>query len=174
MSAFRPSAGAGRRVVLGRVNAPFGLDGWVKVTSYTDPAENIVEYPGWRLGHGSDGRTYEVAGWKRAGRGLAVRLEGVGSLEQARALAGCDVSVDREVLPEPAPGEHYLDDLIGLEAVNGEGVALGRVAGFLDLPAHPVLVLEGDRERLVPLVSERLLGVDLAGGRVTLDWHPDD
>jgi ribosomal 30S subunit maturation factor RimM len=48
------------------------------------------------------------------------------------------------------------------------------VAGILDLPAHPVLALEGDRERLVPLVPERLAGVDIDAGRLTLDWHPDD
>jgi len=48
------------------------------------------------------------------------------------------------------------------------------VSGVLELPAHPVLVLQGERERLVPLVPERLVQVDLASGRLTLDWHPDD
>jgi len=53
-------------------------------------------------------------------------------------------------------------------------VPLGRVVGILDLPAHPVLVIEGERERLVPLVRERIAGVDLGAGRLILDWHPDD
>jgi 16S rRNA processing protein RimM len=48
------------------------------------------------------------------------------------------------------------------------------VTGVLELPAHPVLVLRGERERLVPLVPERMAGVDLEAGRLTLDWHPDD
>jgi 16S rRNA processing protein RimM len=82
--------------------------------------------------------------------------------------------VDRGELPPTAPGEVYWHDLVGLEAYTPDGVALGRVSAILELPAHPVLVLKGDRERLVPLVAERLAGVDLEGGRMTLDWHPDD
>jgi 16S rRNA processing protein RimM len=82
--------------------------------------------------------------------------------------------VDRSELPPTAPGEYYWHDLMGLEAVNREGAPLGRVEGVLELPAHPVLVLGGERERLVPLVRERLVDVDLGAGRLTLDWHPDD
>ena len=77
-------------------------------------------------------------------------------------------------MPATAPGEHYFADLIGLAAVNREGDALGEVADILELPAHPVLVLRGERERLVPLVPERLIKVDLDAGRMTLDWHRDD
>jgi 16S rRNA processing protein RimM len=78
-------------------------------------------------------------------------------------------------LPPTAPNEHYLHDLVGLEAVNREGVPLGRVDGYLELPAHPVAVLrDGQLERLVPLVPERLVAVDLEARRVTFDWHPDD
>ncbi len=77
--------------------------------------------------------------------------------------------------PRPGRSEHYLHDLLGLEAVNREGVALGRVDGFLEMPAHPVMVLrDGKVERLVPMVPERLVAVDLAAGRVTVDWHQDD
>jgi 16S rRNA processing protein RimM len=82
--------------------------------------------------------------------------------------------VDRADLPPSAPGEFYWHDLIGLDAFSPTGNALGRVAEILELPAHPVLVLRGDRERLVPLVPDRLVAVDLEGGRMTLDWHPDD
>jgi 16S rRNA processing protein RimM len=94
--------------------------------------------------------------------------------EAAQALTGAEVLVERAELPPTAPGEYYWHDLIGLDAYSPQGVPLGRVAGILDLPAHPVLLLEGDRERLVPLVPERLAGVDLDAGRLTLDWHPDD
>jgi 16S rRNA processing protein RimM len=118
---------------------------------------------------------YAVRGLKRAGRGqLAVQLEGLTSPEAARRLTGCEIWVERAALPELAPGEFYRDDLVGLEAYSASGVSLGRVDGFVELPAHPVVVLKGDRERWVPLVAGRLLGVDLAARRVTFDWHPDD
>jgi len=164
----------GRPVILGRIGAPFGVHGWLKVQSYTDPLEGIAGYPQWELHRGSSLGRRAVLEWKRAGSGVAVRLEGVDSREAAQALTGAEVRVERAELPPTAPGEYYWHDLVGLDAYSPAGAPLGRVAGVLDMPAHPVLVLEGDRERLVPLVRERLAGVDLDAKRLTLDWHPDD
>jgi len=169
----RPGVGADSAVVLGRFGAPFGVQGWVKLTSYTDPPEGIVGYTTWLAG--TSGRTFAPRDWKRVGQGqLAVRLDGVDTRDQAEVLRGAEVWVPRAELPAARPGEYYFVDLIGLEADNPAGDALGKVAEILQLPAHPVLVLRGERERLVPLVPERLVKVDLAAGRVTLDWHRDD
>ena len=162
-------------MALGRVSAPFGVQGWVKVQSYTDPPEGIVEYGTWELARGGHpARSVAVLDWKRAGQSIAVRLEGVASRDEAESLAGAEVRVDRADLPPTAPGEYYWHDLIGLDAFSPTQDVLGRVVEILELPAHPVLVLRGDRERLVPLVPDRLLAVDLEAGRMTLDWHPDD
>ena len=167
--------GAARAVVLGRVGAPFGVQGWVKVHSYTEPPAGIATYPRWQLVQAGTRREARVLESKRAGRAMAVRLEGVDTRELAQALTGAEIQVERAELAATSPGQHYLHDLVGLDAVNRDGVPLGRVDGFLDLPAHPVAVLRGDGfERLVPLVRERLIAVDLAAGRVTFDWHPDD
>jgi 16S rRNA processing protein RimM len=144
------------------------------VVSYTDPPEGIVKYPSWELVRAGRSERRAVLEWKRAGGTVAVQLEGVTSREQAQSLTGTEVQVGRDELPPTVPGEYYWHDLVGLEAVNETGAPLGRVQGILELPAHPVLVLRGERERLVPLVPERLVAVDLAAGRVTLDWHPDD
>lgn len=168
------SAGNGSRVVvLGRVGAPFGVQGWVRVESYADPPEGIASHGA--IGIGSHGERREIVEWKRVGRGhLALRLEGVVSVEDARRLTGEQIWVERAELGELPPGEYYREDLLGLEAVNREGRALGVVDGFIELPAHPVVVLRGERERLVPLAGGRLIEVDLAAGRVTFDWHEDD
>ena len=158
-------------MVLGRFGGPFGVQGWVRLESYTEPPEQLLAYAGLRAGSG------EVAlrDWKRVGRGqLAVRIDGVESREAASGLRGTELWVPRADLPPTAPGEYYFADLIGLAAVNREGDALGQVAEILELPAHPVLVLRGERERLVPLVPERLIKVEIDAGRVTLDWHRDD
>jgi 16S rRNA processing protein RimM len=163
-----------RAVVLGRIGAPFGVRGWVKVRSYTDPPEGIARYASWELVRSASLGRWTVEEWKRAGRGVAVRLAGVESREQAQALAGSEIRVERSELPPTSPGEYYWHDLIGLEAYGQSEAPLGRVSGILELPAHPVIVLEGERERLVPLVPERLVSVDLEAGRLTLDWHPDD
>jgi 16S rRNA processing protein RimM len=160
-------------VVLGRFGAPFGVEGWVKLESYTKPPEQIVGYGGLRVG--AAGGVVAVRDWKRAGRGqLAVQVEGVSDRDAAAGLRGMELWVRRADLPPAEPGEYYFADLIGLEAVNAQGEPLGRVAEILELPAHPVLVVRGERERLIPLVRERLLGVNLDAGRMTLDWHRDD
>ena len=173
MSPARPASDR-RAVVLGRVGAPFGVQGWVKVNSYTNPPEGIAGYGSWDLVRAGRAERRAVLEWKRAGRAVAVRLEGVDSRDAAQALTGCDVQVDRSELAPTASGEYYWHDLIGLEVRNREGAELGRVEGVLEMPAHPVLVLRGERERLVPLVPERLVEVDLDAGRVTVDWHPED
>ena len=164
----------GRAVVLGRVGAPFGVRGWVKVTSYTDPPEGIVGYGDWELVGSFGTEQVRVLEWKRAGRQIAVQIEGLSSRDEAQRLTGAEVRVARSRLPPAGPGEYYWHDLLGLQAFGTAGEPLGTVDEILELPAHPVLVLEGDRQRLVPLVPERLVEVDLDAGRLTLDWHPDD
>lgn len=161
-------------MTLGRVGAPFGVRGWVKVSSYTDPPEGIASYGEWQLEAREGRRTVRLLDWKRAGRQIAVQLEGVESPEEARQLTGLEIRVERSRLPPTRPGEVYWHDLLGLAAFTEAGEALGTIADILELPAHPVMVLEGDRQRLVPLVPDRLLEFDLETGRVTLDWHPDD
>lgn len=163
------------RVVVGRIGGTFGLQGWVKAESFTDPPENLGHYRAVEFVREGVARAGEILEWKRAGRGLALRLAGCETIEAARALNGIEIAVERSELPPAEPGRHYLHDLVGLLGSNREGVPLGTVTGFLELPAHPVLVLEdGERERLVPCVGERLLEVDLERGRIVLDWHPDD
>jgi 16S rRNA processing protein RimM len=164
-----------RAVVLGRVGAPHGVRGWVKVSSYTEPAAGVAGYAQWTLVHAGQSRQVRVLESKRAGQNLAVRLEGIDTMDAARLLNGAEIQVDRAELPAVGPHEHYLHDMLGLEAVNRDGVMLGRVDEFLEMPAHPVMVLrDGKVERLVPMVPERLVAVDLEAGRVTVDWHPDD
>jgi 16S rRNA processing protein RimM len=164
---------SGRPVVLGMIGAPFGVQGWVKVSSYTDPPEGIAAYRHWRVGPA--GVDYEVRGWKRAGRGqIATQLAGLESPEAARRLTGLEVWVTRGELRELPANEYYREDLVGLAAFSVEGAPLGVVDGYIELPAHPVVVLRGERERLVPLVPGRLVAVDLGARRITFDWHPDD
>lgn len=171
----RPGPESPRAVVLGRVGAPHGVRGWVKVSSYTEPAAGIADYRQWTLVHAGQSRQVRVLESKRAGQNLAVRLDGIDTMDAARLLTGAEIQVDRSELPDAGPHEHYLHDLLGLAVVNREGVALGRVDGFLEMPAHPVMVLrDGKVERLVPMVPERLVAVDLGAGKVTVDWHQDD
>ena len=86
---------------------------------------------------------------------------------------GMDIAVLRGEMPEAEEGEYYWDDLIGLEVVNGEGAALGKVTGLLETGAHDVLQVTGERERLIPFVDAYVREVDLEAGRIVVDWGLD-
>jgi len=162
------------RVVLGRVAGPFGVRGWVKVASFTEPREQILEYPRWRAER-ADGTARELrpAEGRIHGKGLVVRLEGVDDRDAAVALGRPELWVERAELPALARGEHYRADLLGYEVRNLQGVHLGRVDRFLDFPANPVMVVAGERERWLPVGPGQLLKVDTTARRITVDWDPE-
>lgn len=160
--------------MLGRVTGPFGVRGWVKVASFTEPRTQILDYPCWRAGS-ADGAVRELRPLEGRvhGRGLVARLAGVDDRDAAIALGKPELWVERAELPALRQGEYYRADLVGFEVVNLQGVRLGRVDGFIDLPANPVMVVAGERERWLPLGPGQLLKVDTAGGRITVDWDAE-
>ena len=162
------------RIVLGRVTGPFGVRGWVKVDSYTEPREQILEFPRWRAER-PDGASRELrpAEGRAQGKGLVVRLEGIDDRDAAIALGKPELWVERSELPALGPGEHYRADLVGFEVVNLQGARLGRVDHFLDLPANPVMVVVGEREHWLPLGPGQRLEVSAAERRITVDWDAE-
>lgn len=162
------------RIVLGRIAGPFGVRGWLKVASFTDPPVQIFDFACWRA-DSPGGATRELRpGESRAhGKVFVVRLQGIDDRNAAVALGRPELWVDREELPALKKGEYYRADLLGLEVVNLAGQELGRADHFLDLPASPVMVVVGERERWVPLGPGRLLRVDLQARRITVDWDAE-
>lgn len=146
------------------------MRGFVKIASYTDPPEQILAFQRWRIGDEDEVRLVEG---RRHGNAVVARLEGIGDRDAAAALAGTELWVERDALPALEQGEYYRADLIGLEVVNLEGVRLGRIESFIDLPANPVMVVVGERERWLPIGTGRLLRVDREHARVTVDWDAE-
>ncbi|MGH8250993.1 MAG: ribosome maturation factor RimM [Steroidobacteraceae bacterium] len=160
--------------MLGRIAGPFGVRGWVKVISFTDPLEQILDYPLWRADlAGISGQELRHVESRRHGKGLVVRLEGIGDRTAAEALARPELWIERREMPALKDGEYYRADLVGFEVVNVGGQRLGRVEHFLDLPANAVMVVVGEREHWLPLGPQQLFRVDLGRGRITVDWDPE-
>jgi len=99
--------------------------------------------------------------------------EGIADREQAAALGRMQIAVSRDDFPAPAAGEFYWADLIGLQVVNVAGVTLGNVARVFETGANDVLVVEGERERLLPFIEPVVRKVDVAGGMIIVDWDAD-
>lgn len=161
-------------VTLGQIAGPFGVRGWVKVKSYTEPVEDILRFPAWQTKlPGGGTRVLKPLEGRRHGEMVVARLEGVVDRDEAGRLARCDVSVPRSALPPLPAGEHYRADLEGLDVLTTTGVVLGRLDHFVETPANAIMVVIGERERWLPLVPQYVKSVDLAARRIVVDWDPD-
>lgn len=161
-------------VVLGRIAGLFGVKGWVKVFSYTEPREAVLQYKHCLLRQDGSLRELRLAEGKRHGKSVIVRIDGIDDRDAAAALIGAELVVGRDALPETAPGEYYWRDLEGLRVLGNDGRELGTVAYLLETGANDVLVVQGDKERLIPFLQDTVIqDVDLAAGTISVDWEWD-
>ena len=162
-------------VAVGRFCGVFGVRGWLRVLSYTRPAENLLLYRPWHRLEAGVSVPLDIAAVEHRGSRLVVRINGIATREAAAEWVGRELFIHRDQLPPAAAGETYWADLIGLTVVNRSGIELGRVARLIETGAHDVLVVRGDDvERLIPFVrGVHVLGIDLAQGRLQVDWEAD-
>ncbi len=162
-------------VLMGRVSGHFGVKGWVKVYSYTEPREALLSYGNWLIRSGDAWQSRRVIDGKRHGKTVIAKLAGISDRDQAAAIIDCDIGIRREELPEPDEGQYYFGDLEGLEVRHLDGSGLGRVVSILETGANDVLVVrDGDTERLIPFVIDRVVRrVDLEAGIIHVDWEWD-
>ncbi|MGL4205429.1 MAG: ribosome maturation factor RimM [Aeromonadaceae bacterium] len=168
-------------VVIGRLGAVYGIKGWLKVHSFTDDAERIFEYTPWLIQQGGTWREIQISGWKRHNNGLVCKLDGVDLREDAQALAGVDIGVMPQHLPELPEGEYYWSDLIGCQVTNLKGYQMGEVTELMETGSNDVLVVKaklndayGMKERLIPYLEGQVIKkIDLASRSIEVDWDPD-
>ena len=161
-------------VILGRVSGLYGVKGWVKVYSDTGPRENILKYKPWYLRRHGEWLPYEVEQGRLQGKGIVAKLVGCDDRDQAAELLQTEIAVLREQLPRLRSGVYYWSDLVGLAVVTTEAVELGSIDHLFETGANDVLVVKGDRERLIPFIKEQVvIEVDLHAGRMVVDWDPD-
>ena len=161
-------------ILLGRVTGLYGVKGWIKIHSHTHPRENIVNFDRWILRHGDDHAPMEVENGRLQGRTVVAKLMGIDDRDQAGTLIGAEITVDRDDLPPCEPGEYYWADLEGLDVRTEAGDDLGRIDYLFTTGAHDILVVAGDRQRLIPFVQQRIVReVDMERGSIVVDWDPD-
>lgn len=162
-------------VVMGRVTAPFGVKGWIKIHVLTAQPGGLRDYPNWWLGREGDWREAQVVSARIHGRALVAQLAGIDDRDAAAALKGLEIGVPRAQLPRAAENEFYWADLIGLRVVNAEQHEFGRVARVLQTGANDVLVVANDagRETLIPFIADAIQRVDLDTGVISVAWGKD-
>ncbi len=160
-------------IVLGKMSAPFGVRGWSKVTSFTDPPESILNFRQWSLVKNGQQQSLAVLEGKPHGKFIVVKFEGIDDRDEAALLTHAEIQVQREELPDSDDG-YYWADLIGMQVVTKDNVELGLVKSLMETGANDVLVVNGDRERLVPWIkNDVIVDVDLEKGSITVDWDPE-
>ena len=172
-------------IEVGRIADAWGIKGWFKVLPYSASPEALFSSKRWFLQPAERGaKTFsgtvllKVKEAKEHSDSVVATSAEVPDRNAAELLKGARIFVSRASFPTPETDEYYWVDLIGLEVINREGVALGAVRELLHTGPQTVLVLayeeEGKaKERMIPFVSAYIDNVDLAGRRITADWQPD-
>lgn len=164
-------------VVMGRLGAPHGVRGAVKVRPESADPASLTTYGTWWLRRRNDPswRAHSVRSVREQGEWLVAELAGIDSREAAGALRGGEVAIPRESLPALAADEYYQADLAGMAVVNRDGASLGALRDFLESGAHPIARVVDDegRERLIPWVADYVDAVDASGRRIEVDWPAD-
>ena len=171
------------QVIVGKITAAYGIKGWVKIHSYTDPDTNIFEFQRLSLQRGKQQLAIEIDDGRRHGKGLVAHIVGCDDRNEAERMAQCSLSVSAEEFPEPAADEVYWRDLEGMMVYTEQGQAsilLGQIANLFETGANDVMVVDSTadsidgRQRLIPWVPKQyVLNVDIEKRQVLVAWDPD-
>ena len=172
-------------IEVGRIADAWGIKGWFKVLPYSASPEALFSSKRWYLLPSEKGaKTFTgthklvIKEAKEHSDTVVATAQDVDDRSAAEALRGARIFIARSSFPTAEKDEYYWVDLIGLNVVNREGIALGSVKELLSTGAQTVLVMEFEQdgkphERMIPFVSAYVDDVDLAARRITVDWQPD-
>jgi 16S rRNA processing protein RimM len=164
----------GRFIVMGRILAPFGVKGWVKVETFGDSPDSLIRQRKWWIGGEGDWKETGIAETQLHGKRLVARIEGCETPEAAIAFRGREIALPRDALPPTRENEFYQADLIGLEVWNLNDERLGTVTELFNNGAHEIMRVAGDEgERLLPFIPQVVREVDMDAARIRVDWGKD-
>ena len=161
-------------ITLGAINGVYGVKGWVKVFSFTNPKENILNYKTWYVVRNNQRQTCQLEDGKSHGKGVIAKLKGFDDRDVAAKLLKSEIMVPREELPDLPNDEYYWNDLQGLQVVNVQQQVLGHVDHMMETGANDVMVVKGEKQRLIPFVQGLYVkNIDLENRVLVVDWPED-
>ncbi|NKB32178.1 MAG: ribosome maturation factor RimM [Pseudomonadales bacterium] len=169
-----------KQVVLGQIGKVHGINGWLKLNSFTTPPENILSYSQLSAEFEEDWQVLEIDQHRQQANGLIVHFAGYDDPETAKKLTGRKLVVATKDLPSLETGSFYWHELEGLEVINEEGLIFGKIDRLLETGANDVLVVQptstsfDERERLIPYIKESVIKeIDTKAGKVLVSWEAD-
>ena len=169
-----------KKIILGKVGAVYGIKGWLKIHSFTDETEAILDYFPWSLKLGNNTQTVEITDWRKHNKVLIVKVAGIDDRDEAQALVGSEILTNEAALPELSQDDFYWRDLIGMSVVTNKGYDLGVVTDMMETGANDVLVVKANlkdgfskKERLIPYLFEQVIeSVSIENKQICVDWDP--
>lgn len=171
---------ASETLIIGKIGAPYGVKGWVKINSFTQNKESIFDYAPWKISfeQGAD-QTIEVDQWRYQSKSLVAKLIGVDCRNSAELIKNASINIDSSQLPE-LENDYYWKDLIGMKVITQSGYDMGIVKDMFETGANDVMLVKanindafGQKERLLPFLYDSVvLNVDKQGKTITVDWDP--
>ena len=175
------------KVILGRITGVYGVKGWLKIFSYTDPMESIVDYSPWYIRPENRKKSpwtkVKLKAGKRHAKTVVAKLEHCNDRDAAQAYIGSEIAIELHQLEELSNSdEFYWHDLMGLRVINQQGIELGVVKKLMETGANDVLVVASEaegteteyKEHLIPWTMHMaIIAVDLEQGVIEVDWDQD-
>jgi 16S rRNA processing protein RimM len=164
---------------LGKISGVYGVKGWVKVHSFTDPRDSIAGYSSWQIKQKGQWREVQLEAGKSQGKTIIAKLKGIDDRDEAMLLMGAEIAIRQDQLEKLDNDEYYWRDLEGLQVINTEGIELGTISYMMETGANDVMVVRanedgGDQERLIPFTQGNAVKkVDLSAGIITVEWDAD-
>lgn len=159
------------KIVIGRLGNAHGIRGFLHLFSFTEPADNIFQYPHWQLDIDGQLKSIEVSKHQSHGNHFIVQLKNVDDCDQASMLKNHDILVERNTLPNLKKGQYYWADLIGLTVKNRQNETLGVIDHLFETGANDVIVVKGTKEILIPYLPHIIKSVDLQKQQMIVDWE---
>ncbi|MCJ8322247.1 MAG: ribosome maturation factor RimM [Colwellia sp.] len=169
-----------KEIILGKVGAVYGIKGWLKIHSFTDEPEAILDYFPWSLKLGNKRQSVEITDWRKHSKVIIVKVGNIDDRDEAQALVGSEILTTESALPKLPEGDFYWRDLMGMNVVTTKGYDLGCVSDMLETGANDVLVVKanrtdgfGKKERLIPyLMDQVVISVSAENKQICVDWDP--
>ena len=158
-------------VVMGKVLVPYGVNGWVKVYSFTEKLESFLTYK--KLFLSKDQKNWleiNIKEIKVHGKTIIAKFSEIADRNQAENYKDYLIGVPKDYLPQLNEDQYYWNDLIGFEVMNLQNVSFGLVDTYIETGANDVIVVKGDKERLIPYTPMTVLKVDTIKTQIIVDW----
>ena len=162
-----------KKLLVGKINGFFGLQGWVKVFSYTNPRTNVLNYSPWSIKVDGNFQSIDITSGREQSKTIVAHIKGIDNREDSQKFIGQDIYINKEQLPELTQGEYYWHELIGFDVINKDEERLGTVDYFVETGANDVLVVKGKKEYWIPYIEPFLVSIDSKNNKILVDWDKD-